>query len=566
MVDGPADDEGGREAARPEATAAGRLDAAAAALLRRVFVPLCLLLPAATYARLWFGVDVTDEAFYVAMAHGFASGSRPFVDEYSITQTAALGLTPLVWAYERLVGSTEGLVLFVRHLFFALQAGTALVVFARLREEVPRPVAAATAALVFAFVPFSIPSVSYNTAGALLLTAGLLAATFRRRLPWRLEQVAAGLALGGAAFAYPPLAPAVGVALAVTARRDRAALPGLCAGLAVPLALALALVAHATPSRVLEATAFLSTSRTTEGLEKVQVIARGAWEALPVEGPARYALALLLVAAALSGRAAAVALPTLALAFAVRLDGALPRGQLLLAFVALLGPALRVRRASDAGGVWAVSFVAAACTSHASSNGFTNACLGLLPALLCAVAWAARAADERPGERGAGARASLAAGCCLVVATLGAAPFTYVYRDAPLSQLTATVDAGAYRGLRTTPARRDLLGQVARDLAAASADRRSIFVFDDFPAGYLLTDLVPRGPGMWISSPSYSQVDRRFYVRSFDEDGPPDVVLLYEPFPDAARPAHDPLRARFAPPAYDVVVEREGYSVLARRR
>ncbi|MBX3469356.1 MAG: hypothetical protein KF878_20985 [Planctomycetes bacterium] len=541
-------------------------DAASSALIRRLFVPLCLVLPALTYARLWFGVDVTDEAFYVAMAHGFASGSRPFVDEYSVTQTAALGLTPLVWAYERLVGSPEGLVLFVRHVFFALLTGTALVVFARLREEVPRPIAAASAGLVFVFVPFSIPSVSYNTAGALLLTAGLLAATARRRLPWRLEQVGAGLALGGAAFAYPPLAPAIVMAVAVVARRDRSALPALGAGLAVPVALGLALVAYATPSRVLEATAFLSTSRTTEGLAKALEIVRGAWEALPVEGPPRYGLLLLLLAAASSPRAAAVALPVLAVAFAARLDGALPRGQLLLAFVALLGPALRVRREADAGGVWAVSFVAGACTAHASSNGFTNACLGLLPAFLCAVAWAARAAQERPSERSPATRASLAVGCCLVVATLGAAPFTYVYRDAPVSQLTATVDAGAYRGLRTTPARRDLLEQVARDLAAASVDRRTLFVFDDLPAGYLLTDLAFRGPGMWIGAPAYSRVDRRFYLRYFDEHGPPDVVLRHDPVPGEDRRDDDPLRARFAPPAYVVVVERQGYDVLVRRR
>ena len=45
--------------------------------------------------RIHFGVDFTDESFYVAMALRFARGDRPFVDEVNLTQTASWLAHPL---------------------------------------------------------------------------------------------------------------------------------------------------------------------------------------------------------------------------------------------------------------------------------------------------------------------------------------------------------------------------------------------------------------------------------------------------------------------------------------
>src|SRR5271154_313747 len=75
-----------------------------------------------SYWRLYYGVDFTDEAWYVAVPYRFVLGGRPYVDELSVPQTSAA-----VVLYPALAGRT-GLVLFVRQLHFlvALAAGGAV--------------------------------------------------------------------------------------------------------------------------------------------------------------------------------------------------------------------------------------------------------------------------------------------------------------------------------------------------------------------------------------------------------------------------------------------------------
>lgn len=60
------------------------------------------------YARLFFGVDFLDEAFYAAIPYRFVLGARPFVDELNISQTFAFLTYPLVRLYVSLY-STNGL-------------------------------------------------------------------------------------------------------------------------------------------------------------------------------------------------------------------------------------------------------------------------------------------------------------------------------------------------------------------------------------------------------------------------------------------------------------------------
>jgi hypothetical protein len=67
----------------------------------------------AAYIRLYYGVDIEDEAFYAVLPYRFVLGDLPFVDELNVQQFSA-GLTILpVKAWIWLQGSTFGLILFL---------------------------------------------------------------------------------------------------------------------------------------------------------------------------------------------------------------------------------------------------------------------------------------------------------------------------------------------------------------------------------------------------------------------------------------------------------------------
>ena len=127
-----------------------------------------------TYWRLWYGIDLTDESFYVVLPYRFVLGARPFVDETTVAQQAGLLVFPFVWLYH-LAAGVDGVVLYVRHLEFLMSLLVGAAIFVSLRGVLRSGAAALLlACTAVAFAPFDIHSLSYNTIGGGLFTAGCL--------------------------------------------------------------------------------------------------------------------------------------------------------------------------------------------------------------------------------------------------------------------------------------------------------------------------------------------------------------------------------------------------------
>jgi len=188
----------------------GALDAESKISERADEILACLVVATIVVASFWrlkFGVDFTDEAFYAAITQRYALGDVPYLDEYNLRQTASLLPVPFYWLYLKLSGSTDGVVYFLRVLYFFVQLGTGWTVFRFAAKRLPRAYAMIAATLPVVFIPFGIPTCSYNSLGAMLFAAG--AFTGLRALfddPRQRTFIASGLLHGLACVAYPPLA------------------------------------------------------------------------------------------------------------------------------------------------------------------------------------------------------------------------------------------------------------------------------------------------------------------------------------------------------------------------
>ena len=162
---------------------------------------------ALTYVRLYYGVDLTDESFYIAVPYRFALGARPLIDETNIVpQTPALLLYPFVKLWQSLIG-LEGIVLYARHLHLLFSGTVALALFLSLRRILgDRPLSAVLAGSAIAFVPFGIHALSYNTFASGFFAAGCFLGAAWLWGGSRRSLVAAGTAHGLAIFAYPTFA------------------------------------------------------------------------------------------------------------------------------------------------------------------------------------------------------------------------------------------------------------------------------------------------------------------------------------------------------------------------
>lgn len=169
-----------------------------------IFFLLAVML---TYCRLYLGVDFTDESFYVALPYRFVLGDRPFIDDHSIAQSAGLLLIPFIRFYHFLFPSNAALILFVRHLYFLFYLGITLLAARVLKEKCSEGISLFCASFLLLFIPYGIPSLSYNTLGAGLFFTGALWACARigRSGPW---MFGTGVLQALAIVAYPPLIPA----------------------------------------------------------------------------------------------------------------------------------------------------------------------------------------------------------------------------------------------------------------------------------------------------------------------------------------------------------------------
>jgi hypothetical protein len=491
--------------------------------------------------RMRHGVDVTDEAFYLAVPLRFVLGDRPFVDELNITQTAALLTLPFVKLWTMIVGSAAGIVLFARLLYLAFFSlvGWSVYAFARTRLSYASSILVGAACI--GFIPYGLPGLSYNSWSAGLFTIGLFVAarwllaptSTRRPLFW------AGVAHGAAAFAYPTMTAAVltaTVAIFFLASGDRLRATaryvagGLGFAVVVTPFFLVAGVGH-----LREVIAYSSVSDQVAGATSERLSALlTAWLAMnPQLGLAAFLVALAMVLVRRWPRLIVLTLPFIPL---LANGAVVPTRNLAimgyLSCFAVLGPllcfALRERRVARIMivGIGLPASVSGLVTCWSSSNTILASAIGFYPlAQLASVALTMFIVETARRWQPAPLRSAL---------TLSPAVFIYAVlcyatadktciREAPLSKMTVMVTEGPYRGIYTTPERKAALAELsAAIVTSTAASARALFYFD-FPAGYLIAYRRPLITSAWtFALPSRLEPDRRFFLA---RAAPGDVVV-----------------------------------------
>ncbi|HZV03360.1 MAG TPA: hypothetical protein VFF73_42040 [Planctomycetota bacterium] len=528
---------------------------------------------AALYVRIWFGVDLTDESFYAALPLELALGLRPFVDERSVSQGFLTVLPVKLFVAAR--GSTDGLVLLLRHVHVAALLATGVAVFSFLSARTSRAVALGGALVVATFVPFSIPAPSYNTVASLALCAGALLAADASRVarPGALL-VAAVLAHAVAALAYPPLILACVASLVLGARAVARERPRPLAWRTLALAGAVALALVVATAALLLATGRADLARCLE-----HAAALGSGAALrdaPTLGgavlllvrrlrPAMMLASALLVAASIGsprvmGRLWPLAGVPVALGAATCVvcwkNQPLGHGVPTLLGLGAVPWAVGVRRLPlprDLRDPWLVSLVGSFTTTASSTNGFLNTCVGLLPAFVVGIA----ALAPRSSRHAEGAAASLV----LMAAAQVGFFYGYVYLDEPIFALSARVGGGPWHGIWTTPDRAELVEMLRADMEdQVRAGARTIFAYDDMPWALLVTPkLRPAGPTAWI----HPSQPRARSLEALDLAGRPmpDVVVRSRA---TSRGPDDPLDALVESAGFRVILRRPEYDILRK--
>jgi hypothetical protein len=530
--------------------------------------------------RLRFGVDLRDEAYYSALPYRFVLGDRPFVDEMNLLQLPALLVYPLVKAYVALEGSSAGIVLFMRVAWIVFAGGLAAGAFAFLRTLMRWPVALVASLFAFVTVPYNIPSLSYDTLGMGLLAAGMLLgahAVVNGRRRWWL--IAAGLAHGLAAVAYPTLALGVvayaAALVALYRRRAPGALAAYLGGLAPAVGALGGLVLNVAPARVRAAWRYTSSlAGYGGGQRKLDVMLQQAQLFLPRQtlllGGLAVSLALVLL---LGSRGLPALLLPAALLFPVHGFWPYAHGLVAITLIGVVGLVTGVCLLAEERArrllVWGVlpALAAGLVTGYTSTNGFINAGIGFFPAVFATAGLLAIASRHialgREGNEVVAAWA-VAIPLVLLLAGFAAAQYSSVHRQPGQQTLSTRIPGGPFAGLYTTRSKARYEEQLRADVVAFVPRDRCVLFFNDFPAPYLMTSARPAAQALWLSrSDDMLRPRANPIVRWWESTGRyPDVAFRFSYSHYGRYPV---VRDFIAPPRYRLLVQRPWYEVWVRR-
>lgn len=491
-----------------------------------------------TWCRLFFGMDLNDESYYVLIPWRWALGDVPFVNEQSPVQVSALLEYPLIKVFAAVRDyDVSGIMLYTRHLYLLFTVAVALVVMLVLRRVLRWELAVCVAAVYVTFIAWGTPNLSYNTMGAGFLTLGTALGVWvvvgRGGRVWAL---ASGVAFGLSVVAYPTLLfvmPFYAICLALAMSRRAVGIPATfefanpqgdegpltgpaarralsfwAVGGAAVLTVTAGVVLSVGLENVVRSWTVWSTTqsptgpRQLGGAAKAYDVFQGYWSffwsrpyllvaALLVylvyrrwQRPGRTLLVLLPIALFLAGQRPSLQEAGFAIVYAF-----------LAPYLYLFVP-LEKRRvgAQLLIWAWAPAMIAGAIAAFTSAAGFINGFVGVMPALMASgvfLAWALEAVVREPrSERPAPAKTSrppwlafvvlvAIAGVCVVF------QFQFQIRDIPRGALTSRFDSGPWWGISVTPERRLLLDAFAADLGAEARSGDGLLVFDQAPGFYL---------------------------------------------------------------------------------
>lgn len=513
------------------------------------------LVGVALAVRLPIGLDLSDEAYYATFVDDWLNGGIASSTLLTLHQTAALLVYPSAVLFFLLNGSTDGLFLFLRVLFFlgAVISSVAFTMF--LRKNTSALSAWLAGTMILAFIPFGLPAPSYNTLGQQWMTVGLAAygcarlSSERSRLMWYSASAASWTV---ATIAYPSLIVALfGLCVASFWRNQPEGRPfGLnyfCIFVVGTLAVGWGLVIYTLSlHRLLDSIEYLSQINDVGGLSRKIAFSVSVLTANPgFQALCTVAILCGILRNRVDPRAIALAISFALLLSLLRAPTLYEGSHDALIIAALSGIGLLADLRVSApyrdhlmASIYAVSVLAGITTTGTATNAIYNTCIGILPAAVLALASFRCRSGENNSERQLSWTA--VAPSCALVAILSTSLFHYYGEFPGRSEPRQTIRQGFFSGIRADPREIELLDLFHSriDPFLAKEPTLGVFAFSGLALGRHAQLKMPTAfPLAQSVSAAGLSASRHFYDQATNR---PYVVVLYDgPYLTSINPMQD---------------------------
>ncbi len=524
--------------------------------------------------RLTLGVGLSDESFYLTMAESVIAWGKPFTVIENLAQISALLVVPFVifWQSGLHMGS-DGIILFLRFLYLILACTSSFFLFVYARTRLDRPVALLLSVLPVVWIPYGLPACSYNTLGENFFLIGLILhclspsiGEIRQTATQNLLSILAPLPFIIACIAYPTFALPIIAFLAITyffspssqAKRQAKLSALLIIGIGLLIAVSVILLCgweNIDRALVIMSEFEKAYSTLKHDLIKQQLLT-GNFPFLSFFSLLCGSVTAFTKNQVLKNWAIIAFCAVLIMAASIPSSMYLQSHTAIILLATFLSPLLfskqeipfTIRTAM------VCSLLAAAITTSCSTTIFYAFPLGAFPFVCFGLCEILRTLFDASG-RFTKPIAWILIGT--IVAVLFSSSWQFLFGESSFNLWQSErVPNGAFRWLRTSPQKRQLILDLTRDFAALDGHCRTIYVAGQ-PGIYLCSGLKPLDPMLFHvpQTEALKPILRKYY----DWHGPPDVFVWVPDIGFGNLTSFDQeLLAKY----YSPLVKRKGYTIF----
>ncbi len=534
-----------------------------------------------SYIRLYFGINFTDESYYIALPYRFILGNVPIKDEYSICQFAGIILYPFYYIYLKLNHSTDAIVLFARHLYFIFYGILTLCCYQTFKNKIGWGLALLTASICLAFTFCNIAGLSYNSLAIFFLTLGCLCNFILFENANKTHYYfLSGICFSLTTFVYPPLLIIALLSMFILCRNDwRYTLNHFTLGTIPVLTVVILLIQHTGITAINHIYQYLHNTGYIDHHYNHALELYNTWKTYT---PDKILLFSLLIVYLLTYRIqksnslladykylnrvkskniykiVALAIPiTLIVSYLLQEHGhsqppvwwdPITDCYTLLINICLLAPFYifllpnRQYYKHLFITIWFPSFIAGIVTVFASANSIANSLIGLFPALIASIIIIGQATkllcNSLITSKSIGQYIHYVPHLftMILLTILFVNKYSFAYQDEPLSQitfnsishLTLQIQQGPFKYLYTTPDLYNANQSYYTDLNSVITDHNeinSMLIYPGFSAGYLYSHLTPATNSVWLFNMS-NQCSKETIAYLQNKNISPDILCI----------------------------------------
>jgi hypothetical protein len=475
------------------------------------------------FNRTFYGIDFTDESFYLSIPYRFVLGDRPFIDEYSIAQLQALIMFPIVKVYYSVIGNIDYIMLFMRILYVLFTCIVAGVAFSCLKQFIWWQIALPISLIPIVFVPANVLNFSYNTLGIGFFTMGcFLCLSFLMKDKRKVTLVLGAVCHSLTIIAYPTLIATIIVyffiLLYLLRENRKVIITYIVSGIITMIPFLLVIFPSGYENYNNIHSFLFSLNTTSTGLQKLIAVLTTCWNKydqkllvfillliigiglkLKVNQIRYLCLFFPLIPISINNLFLSSHNPGVITQIINGFVGVyLSMGYMLYYslfapfFLTIIDKNKQIKNLFI--GIWVPSVLTGLIIALSSGNGYLNAGIGLLPASMVTATFLCLVFGSQNKRSMMGAFVSIFMMIFILLFFL----YNAVYRDESINNLKFRMDTGPFAGLYTSEDKQKYINELVLDLKQYLHKDDKVLFYDNFPAGYLLTKSKPATISTWL--------------------------------------------------------------------